>query len=147
MKTRSWKHLTALAAAATLGLGGAALAQADNPVDTPDSNEYRDIPKWEQPVEHRSSTHFDENIQEPRRDVQPGTGGSGQRSVRDSVSRIDRNLPGMANLRIGGGVETPSASLRDMLAMGPIWTATAGLQPFTWLGLESSYMGGVFEAD
>lgn len=151
MTRRSYKRWMALGAAAALGWAGAAAAQQhslDDPqMMDPQAQEQfgDDLPDYQEPVEMQQpldspSTRVDINTWEDEEAI----GGSGDEG---RGSRKDRGLPGVANLKVGGGFETPTAGLRDQLSAGPIWTASAAVQPLTWMGLEGMYSGGTFEVD
>ncbi len=52
-----------------------------------------------------------------------------------------------ANIRVGGGVEGLGLTLDNRLTTGPLWSAAAGLQPLSWMGVELGYSGSTHEVD
>lgn len=52
-----------------------------------------------------------------------------------------------ASIRVGGGMEGQTGVLRSQLTEGPMWSATAAVQPLSFMGLEATYSGATANVD
>lgn len=156
---KKWMKTIRVASAIALAAGGtAAFAQQDvgdaermdnqeGWMETYDSDEMMESDV--QPTQPQ--TNIDVNVNE-------GTGGSGQQMEAVQVQPVEResrrdslkassatHMP--FSLKVGGGIEGQGQALDDVLAPGPLWTASVGVQPLNFLGIELGYTGSAHELD